>query len=428
MNLIIKGFISISDNIANEPNKISKLGEIPTYCLTYSKEVGLYNREEYPNVKLYTLYSKDENGNDQELNSYIQREILAVYSRVDRYCKSNVKPIKKEELLLYLNNELKHEITGVGLGKMVDEGELTLPSWISWASYNYNYKCKIWFSSDVLLYDYDEYSITVIPPIEDLDKFFEGSSVVESELKKRTVTNMLELAQEAKDLHPETVTKMLTFDYHNKTSNVTLSTNWIVLIYGPAGDTLEAIKDAINDYCIENSSHDRGEWLDIFKELFSRTEFVLLPRYDLYSIPNLYVEEGMYKSMLDPLECISYCRSKIDFYEYDHIGQAIRIFPYDYKGIMICSVAGDTNIEGYQKLDEIYKDYLPVSSTSTDFMRMVEETREFCLVLETMLKICEDLDENTDIPKGYRRVKRNGKIYLTCTIGKVYYLMLSAKY
>ena len=45
-----------------------------------------------------------------------------------------------------------------------------------------------------------------------------------------------------------------------------------------------------------------------------------------------------------------------------------------------------------------------------------------------MLKICENLDENTDIPKGYRRIKRDNKLFLSITIGKVYYLMLSGKF
>ena len=60
-------------------------------------------------------------------------------------------------------------------------------------------------------------------------------------------------------------------------------------------------------------------------------------------------------------------------------------------------------------------------------MRMKEATREFCLKLEAMLRICGDLDENTDIPQGYRRVRRDNQLYISVTINKVYYLMKGYK-
>lgn len=428
MALNIKGFISIRNKITNEPNKIDPLGELPMYCITYGKEIGLYNHVNFPELKLYTLNSKDESGNDVELSLEIQEEILNTYNKVKEFCDANVKPLNKNECIKFLRDELALYINNIAIGKFVDSGYDSLPSWVSWESINFNYRCKIWLSGDVLLYDYDEYSITVIPPIENVDDFFLGSSYVESELSKRPIETLMDLANEAKDQYPETITKLLTYEYKDPSSGRVLKTNWVVLIYGIAGDNTDAIKDAINDYCIEHSDKDRSEWMKIFKELFSRTEFVLIPRFDIHSIPNLYTIEGLYRSILDPQETLIHCANKISFYDRNHILNNVRIFPYDYKGIMICSIAGDTNMENFSQLEKIFPDYIPVSSTSTDFMRMCEETREWCLKIEEMLKICENLDENTDIPKGYRRIKRDNKLFLSITIGKVYYLMLSGKF
>ena len=219
----------------------------------------------------------------------------------------------------------------------------------------------------------------------------------------------------------------MNYTYKDPNTGISYNTNWVVLIYGVAGDNTEAIKDAINDYCLENSDYDRTKWKEIFTELFSRTEIVLLPRYDLYSIPTLYTQEGIHKSMLNLEECISYALSNISYYDSAHIRNNVTIFPHDYKCIMVLAVPGDTNIEGARSIQEIYPDYIPVSSTSTDFMRMKEATREFCLKLEAMLRICGDLDENTDIPQGYRRVRRDNQLYISVTINKVYYLMKGYK-
>lgn len=424
----VKAFMGIKSMITNVPTKVDPLGELPMYCVTYTKEVGMYNIvNKYPDVKLYTLYAKDSNGTDVELDNTIQNEIFEIYSKIYDYCNTHIKPLKKTELIAYLRAELVLLANNIAIGKFVSNDTDELPSWVSWDSINYNYRIKLYLSGEVLLYDYDEYEITVIPPIDDLNKFFQGPTVVESELNKKSIQDLMDEAQLAKEQHPETVTRVLNYTYKDPNTGISYNTNWVVLIYGIAGDNTEAIKDAINDYCLENSDYDRAKWKEIFTELFSRTEIILLPRYDLYSIPTLYTQEGIHKSMLNLEECINYALSNISYYDSEHIRNNVTIFPHDYKCIMVLAVPGDTNIEGARSIQEIYPDYIPVSSTSTDFMRMKEATREFCLKLESMLRICGDLDENTDIPQGYRRVRRDNQLYISVTINKVYYLMKGYK-
>lgn len=422
--LTVKGFISIKEKISNEPTKVDPLGELPTYCVTYTKELGMYNHSNYKDVKLYTLYSKNEAMEDVELSNIIQAEILKVYTEIKSYCDNNVKPIKKDELLRTVRSNLALIVNNFTIGKFVDSESDELPAWFSFTSINNNFRCKIWLSGKVMLYDYDEFEIMVIPPVEDLNVFFQGLSAVEDALSRRSINDLLDIAQVAKDLHPETVTKVLTYKWTDRLGN-SIDTNWVVLIYGVAGDTSENIKDAINEYCVDHSEYDTTEWKKYFKELFSRTEFVLIPRFDLYSIPSLYTEEGMFRSIIDPNEAIQNAIYLLPYYSSEHIRYNTRLLPYDYRGITIVSVAGDTNIEGYKKLEDILTDYIPVNSTSTDFMRMTKETREWCLAIEEMLTVAKNLDENSDIPEGYRRVRRHDRLYITKTINKVYYLMLT---
>ena len=39
----VKAFMGIKSMITNVPTKVDPLGELPMYCVTYTKEVGMYN-------------------------------------------------------------------------------------------------------------------------------------------------------------------------------------------------------------------------------------------------------------------------------------------------------------------------------------------------------------------------------------------------
>ena len=84
------------------------------------------------------------------------------------------------------------------------------------------------------------------------------------------------LAQELKEKDPETVTRVHEYNYVNKTLDLKISTNWCVLIYGPSGDDVESIKEAIRKYVLDNSTHTETEWKEIFPDIFSINEFILI--------------------------------------------------------------------------------------------------------------------------------------------------------
>ena len=64
-------------------------------------------------------------------------------------------------------------------GRFVDNDQLAMPEWISWTSLSFdNTTIKIWLSDESFKAQYDDFDITIIPPIPNMDDFFKNYSTV----------------------------------------------------------------------------------------------------------------------------------------------------------------------------------------------------------------------------------------------------------
>lgn len=316
-------------------------------------------------------------------------------------------------------------IANLQFGEFIDNGQLALPSWISWKSLaNNNNEIKIWLADDAFQNQYDEYDIVVIPPLDDLDQFFFAYGNVVALLNQITPSGFNDKIQDAKTNHPETYTRYMSFDFYNVLNpNQKTSTNWGLLIYGKQGDNVDSIKDAIISYILANSTHPQSDWMVIFPDLFKRTEFIVLPRYDLMSVPNQTLLSGLYKSMMDPKECAAFAKNNIGFYSQNWIDTNTLTFPYPYKAITLVSINGDTNVAEKAKLDVLFPDYIPEPSTSPDFNRMEPYTRDWVVFLEQLLIVAETIQPYQTVPNSMRKITRDGNIFVTAMYDNVNYLV-----
>lgn len=196
------------------------------------------------------------------------------------------------------------------------------------------------------------------------------------------------------------------------------------MIYGGYGDNIDDIKDAIADYVLTNSIHIRDHWEHIIPDIFRRTEFTILPRWDLYSIPNMLTQQGLYSQVVNPAEVLEFAKSYVILYSTAHIQSNTYIIPYPYKSIMLTIINGQYNIEGKKDFKELFPDFLPIPSTSLDFGRMTLKTQDLVYKLEEMLMVAETMGNYTLIPRSMRRVRRQGKLYLTRLIDNINYVMV----
>lgn len=423
---IIKGFVTIESLVDNTPGNVAILGQLSSWSRTYSREKGEYQNSDVPGYQLTSFKSVDTTANTPVVVDDTQaKEILSIVRECYSYATSHIRPYNSLDFKNEILVAFFQRIANFDFGNFIDNGALALPEWISWTSTEYgNNQIKVWLSDESFKSQYDEYTIQVIPPLDDLNHFFFAYGLVLQELQSETLPMFMDKIQTTKSVHPETYTRILTFDFFN-TLNVAqkYTTNWGVLIYGQQGDNIDSIKDAITEYILANSTHTRAEWETILPDLFKRTEFVILPRWDKIAVPNQTSLSSLYQSMQDPNECVTFAKNAVSFYDSAFIQNNLTVFPYDYKELMLLAINGDTNIAEAATLVGLFPDYIPEPSTSIDFSRMTINTQNWVLFLQQLLMVAEITTIYTTVPNYMRKLTRDGNVYITAIYNNINYLV-----
>lgn len=424
---IIKGFVSISQYINNLPGEVSVLGELSTWARTYSKEQGEYTFNEIPGYKLTTFKSVDTvTGNQVAVSTAQVEQIIKIVRECVVYGTDHIRPYSPIDFMNVISASFYDQIMDFTIGSFADNGVNALPEWISWKNIDdgSSSPIKIWLSDAAFIEQYEDYEIVVIPPLTVIDDFFGYYQQAVNQLDSVDFGVLTQRIQAAKGDKPETYLRIINYEFINNINpDQRAISAWAVLIYGKAGDNIDTIKDAIVDYVLVRSLHTRTEWETIIPDLFKRTEFVIYPRWDKYAIPNLATSSAIYSSLLDPNECVSFAVAHTPFYNTSHVQQNITIMPFDYKALSLIVVNGLTNIEGRKKISTMFSDYIPVSTTSLDFNRMLENTRSWVLFLQALLIAAETATIFTTIPGQFRRTIRNNILFISGIYGNVNYLV-----
>jgi hypothetical protein len=232
-----------------------------------------------------------------------------------------------------------------------------------------------------------------------------------------------------KNNQPETFIRVLPFEHRNNLNpSQRLMTNWAVVIYGKAGDYIDAIKEAITAYVLAHSTKTLTEWESVLPELFLRTEFVLVPLWHKKSIPNLTDLSALYSSIVKCKDITTFVTSMYPntVYPTNYVNDNLSIMPYDFKGISLAVLPAVNNTMGRRELTELFPDYIAVPTSSLDFSRMAVKTSGFSLLLGRLLISAESASSNTSLPNDFRRVTRDGKTYISAVYDNINYMMLTA--
>jgi hypothetical protein len=425
MAYVLKGFVSIKHLINNNKESVARIGEISTEGLTYSRDRTEYEHSTSPGYRLVGMQTKDTTAGQLPVPESIVQEVLAISKWSLEFLKFKTMPVSKTTYSDALVVEFYQKIANLNFGKIVDMGDDRMPEWISYNSVdNTNASITVWFCDDAFKLQYPEYSITVVPPIDNLDDFFLSPNAVKTRLEARKPTDVTNLVQIKKEGDPESFIRTETFDYVSPAdANYKLPTNWTVLIYGYAGDNLDAIKAAIIEYIMANTTHTTAQWTAILPDLFKRTEFTLFPRWDKIAIPDLSVERGMYSPILNHKETISFLKIKQQEVPATYIDDHAESFEHRYRSVTIACVGNPENRLGSVNLRDVFRDYINVGTSTIDFNRMSLKTQKFSLLLERMLIVAESMEEYSNIPLDMRKVKRGNILYVSARYENVQYLV-----
>ncbi len=421
----LKGFASFAGFANNAIGQVSLIGELSSTSLTFAKDKGILTNINYKDIVLTSFSSKE----DDEPTPATQSQQDSLFDVVGWIYTQMLNSNTTQDKLVFLtaiSDYFAGNISNVEFGVIINYGDNYIPEWVSWNYGEGGDFFRIWFSDASFQAQYDEYEIIVIPALENLDNFFLQATEVDARLGAMTTSKIVDRMQAAKENYPETVMKVETFDYIAPGNpNYKVPSRWGVLIYGNAGNNIDSIKDALTKYILDHSGHLRADWIDILPDLFKRTEFVFMPVWDNYAIPNRTLEAGIYSPLINPAYALDKFELIVTFYLLAHIKNVMDFLTYPYKSLGMVVVGGPENREGKFHLTDFYPDFIAINTASIDFNRMSPETQEFANDLATMIYLAENTDKYTILPFGYTKLVRDNIIYVVKTINNVQFLVVT---
>lgn len=426
MSLIL-AFLTKQEYIENAPGQVNEFFELSPVSLSYSKTLAEYQSTSYPGAVLHTFLSKNTATGESITLGATQVDItLAVAKSVYDYCTGIIGPINSAHLTSFVLAQNFNFVQTFTHGSIYEGNRIKLPDWISWKQSDAEQtEVRLWLRNAAFENQYADYETIVVSPLRDDDLFFSNYATIAAALTALTLPEIVDNAQEKTEGYPPTYTRFLKLKFVNR-DNPSQSTDahWGFLIYGKNGDNIDSMKDAIADYLLANSTHTQEEWMQVFPEVFKRTEFLLFPRWDKLSIHNSNPLASLYASIYNVDDMIHYVtRNNPSSYDSSYVLGKMNVLPFDYKAITVAAIPGETNDTAHSSLISVFPDYIPIGTSDVDFNRMTVKTRNWVFDLVNLLVIAETVTEYSSINNPFRRVKRNGQLFVCFLYDNVNYLV-----
>lgn len=450
----VKGFVSFGAASNNAPDQVAALGELSSRSVTFAKDRQIFGgaagSTPDTSVSLTVFSSRDVSDGDSVLVPQpYANAMVEIGQWAYRQAKNGDFTTDGDDFRQQILAEFLGEVADVEVGPMIQQGtDFYLPEYVIFylnQSFYTGYpwggdaalfaqpRFKLWFSDAAFQDQFDEYTFEFVAPIANLNDFFLLPATVRNNVASRTMPQWMDLIQTKAGEDPYTILKTINFDYHDPADTTSKSaTNWSFLIYGAAGDNIDALKNALAQWILDNSTHTREEWVVLFPDIFTSTEFIVTPLWTQYSVPNKTLDPGVYSPTTEVAKAIVISHTTCTGTSYDntHIDVNLAVVGCLYKSIALLIVGGPENQDGKYKFYEKWPDYMVVPTSSPDFARMQPKTQELVNKLYGLLQIAEEMTEFSDIPPGYTRLKRiNGAgetiLYVVTSLDNVQYLCVA---
>lgn len=424
----LRGFVPINAFTDNAEGVIAPFGELSPLGRSFSREIKFNRVDESADVRLMTF---DSDRDSKKVSVDVVYFTLVLNVAQWLFNKSISGDLAKDPtvVLQAVQAEFKARATILEIGDMLTNGRYWFPSSITMKALeadNEDNRLKVWFADDYFRRQYDLFTHVVAPPFDTLDDFFLPADTVITRLKAINSETTNTQNNKYRGDFPETALKTTNYDYVSPLDpKDTYPTPWSVFIYGLAGISADAIKDSLVAFILANSKHPQSDWEKIFPDLFTPTEFYIIPFWDRYSLPDNQLVAGFYSPTI-PLSKQLTTGKKYAFgtdYTQAHLQANLTISGCLYRSMQFLSVGHPKNRHAPLSFDKLWPKYAMISSTSIDFGRMDPELREFILLLNKLLIAAEVATLYTEIPDGMTRVVRNGVIYMTAVYQKVQYVV-----
>ena len=406
------GFIQLGNFVDNTKDKVALFGEISEDARSYAIETSKYRNDSQDGVELISFRNRGLVSNPVA-DAHTQADANHVIEIAYWISQESLKGFITSDKTVFLSNltaAYGSKITHIACGTILNASGVYMPEWVSWSRIEQvngspvaGLPVKIWFSDDSFRRQYSGYDIMVVPPVETLDSLFGGRVEVKQLLTSRTLSQTLALVE----------------------TKVTVPSAWTVAVWGAAGNNPDVIRGELVDYILARSEHSRTDWEAILPDLFISTEFLVVPNWDQYAIPNKTMDAGLYSPALKVGDGLSLAKKGMPTYADAHLTSYLRYATHPYRSLGFLVCGGNRNRDKVYDFYEKFKDYIALASTHVDFNRIDPVTQHWMLLFAEAIQHAEVITEYSDVPQGFSRLKRNGLIYVAFSYEKVQYLVLT---
>lgn len=433
--IIVKSFASHTAFTKNSAGQDAVIGELSQYSKTFSKEVGLYADDvNYPSI-LLTVFTAIQDDAQLVVPNTIRDIMLRVSKYTYDYTINQSGQRYRDELLNALLADFAADANTFDAGDMVTDGTYWMPEWVSFKMTNppagQDTQLKMWFVDSNFQSHYEDYSYTIVSPLVRVDDFIEKTGgEIKALMAALTWPQLSERINNlaAKLPYSDVHTELFNYIDPQNPANV-VPTPWTALVYNPAGLSIDSLKDGFVNWVLANSNYPRDRWVAIFPDLFKRTEFPIIPQWDIYAIPQRTSEAGIYTPQTNLKRALQLIKAFASGYAETHINDHASIMNHPWKSISLVMVGSPENRDSLFELSQVFPDIILATSTSTDFIRMSQDTQKFLNYLSQMLLIAEEMNPYSDLPlpvdgsSRFTKLQRDGKLYVVKSFNNINYLV-----
>lgn len=426
----LKGFVEFDVMAGSTVGQTPTLGQLSSISYTYSTTRTEYNSSTYPTYTLYSFSSKNASGN-LPVPAALQAQVFQIINWLYTNQTGPTASVTQASLVAALVAAFGTSTTSMACGTLISNGQVTLPEYISWVNPTISTgdpalgaSVKLWLADRSFQNQYDEYQIKVVPPLATIDAFFSGAATVRAAINNYAYTSVLNAIQTARAAEPETTLVPATYNYVDPTNpSNRIPTQWSVLIYGQAGNTVDNIADAIRRYIQSKSQQSQAAWTSILPDLYTSTEFYILPRWQNIAIPSQTLTTGSYSSIVQPAKELAYVKSVLSSMPAAYVDANLSIIPTNYYSLMALVIGSNNNQTSAQNIKTIFPDLINVPTDDTAYNTMSLTTRNWLTIVNNLLVAAENATATSVLPAGMTRATRNNVLYVAQNYSGIQYLV-----
>lgn len=428
------GFIKIIALADNGDQIVAPLGELSDSGYTYAIDKSIHSTlQDAPGLELTCFRNRGLRTN-LPVPAPTTLEATAIL-KVAAWCYANATTgVVTSDRSLFLQN-IRTQFVAQNMdfdsGEMFTNADIWLPEWVSWTPYTgtgdttvLGEPVKIWFRDESFRTQFAQYDIGFVIPVDRLDDLHKSRAEVQALIALDGPARFSEHLRDIVGRNPQTFVRPLDYEWIDKVDrNAKINTTWWAVAWGLSADNPDLIREQLMEYILANSTQPRSEWEKILPDLFVNTEFIIVPNWDQYSIPNKTTQAGLYSPTISNQMIEDLIYKAAPLYPSVHVKQYGQASTHPYRSLAFAVCGGNRNRDNVYDFYTKFPKYISVPTSSVEISRTDDRTREWMTLFNEALIVAERISEFSDVPSKFARLRRSGVVFLAFSYEKIQYLI-----